>query len=458
MNRNDIDALMAVVGAENVITRDNIPDDFAHDELGDEQFFPEVLVKPGSTEEVSKVMKLAYERSIPVTPRGSGTGLCGASVCINGGIMLSTARLNGILDIDAQCLMATVEPGVILLEFQERVEKMGLFYPPDPGEKSATIGGNISTNAGGMRAVKYGVTRDYVKGLEVVLADGRIIELGGKTVKNSSGYSLLHLMVGSEGTLGIITKIVLRLLPLPKKRVSLLVPFPSLEKAIETVPKVMSGRVIPTAVEFMQRDVILASDKYLGKKFPHSEAPAYLLLLFDGSSQTELEGVYETVAEICLAEGAWDVLIADTSDRQSAIWEARGAFLEAMNAMSEIDEVDVVVPIHLIGQFIRYTEDLSRKYGMRILSFGHAGDGNCHVYILRDEIPKDRWKPMVEKCMDEMYRMGFTLGGNVSGEHGIGVAKRRFLAQKAGEDHMSIMRAIKQSFDPKGILNPGKIV
>ena len=290
--------------AEEVIPGPEIHDDFCHDELAGIHCRPEVLVRARSTEEVSRVMKYAYEHHVPVTPRGQGTGLVGGSVARCGGIMLDLSKMNRVLEVDEENLTLTLEPGVLLMEIAALVEPMGLFYPPDPGEKSATIGGNISTNAGGMRAVKYGVTRDYVRGLEVVLPDGRVIELGGKVVKNSSGYSLLNLIVGSEGTLGIVTKAILRLLPLPRKAISLLVPFPNLASAIETVPLIIKSKAIPTAIEFMEKSVILAAEEFLGRAYPDKSADAYLLLTFDGNSREEIESAYDAVAKTCIDNGA----------------------------------------------------------------------------------------------------------------------------------------------------------
>jgi glycolate oxidase len=258
--------------------------------------------------------------------------------------------------------------------------------------------------------------------------------------------------------LGIITKIIVKLLPLPRKVLTLLVPFPSLEQAIETVPKIIRSRVIPQAVEFMERDVILSAEKYLGKTFPHKTAPAYLLLRFDGSSLSELEEIYELVGDICLESGAEDVLIADTPERQDGLWDARGAFLEALKAESEMDEVDVVVPRDKIAVFIRYTKELEKEYGVRIRSFGHAGDGNMHVYILRDEMDREVWKAKMEEIMDRLYDKGSELGGQVSGEHGIGIAKRPYLIRELGDTLIALQRQIKEVFDPKHILNPGKVI
>jgi glycolate oxidase len=366
--------------------------------------------------------------------------------------------MNKILELDEENLTLTVEPGVLLMEISKFVEDHDLFYPPDPGEKSATIGGNISTNAGGMRAVKYGVTRDYVRGLEVVLPDGKIIKIGGKIVKNSSGYSLKDLIIGSEGTLGIVTKAVLRLLPLPQKTISLLVPFKELADAIETVPLIIKSKAVPTAVEFMEKEVILASEKFLGKPFPDNSADAYLLLTFDGATAGEVENAYEKVAHICLDNGAIDVLISDTRERNEAIWASRGAFLEAIKAStSEMDECDVVVPRKFVADFVKYTKNLQRDFNIRIMNFGHAGDGNLHIYVLRDALGQQEWEAKLEGVFDKLYHRAIELGGQVSGEHGIGIAKKSYLENSLGPGGMTIMRGIKSVFDPGNILNPGKV-
>ncbi|MBW6410481.1 FAD-binding oxidoreductase [Clostridium weizhouense] len=443
---------------ERVFFGDEINEDYSHDELGGIKKMPDIVIQPISTEEVSKVMKYAYENSIAVTPRGSGTGLVGAAVPIKGGIVIDLCRMNKILELDEENLTLTLEPGVLLMEIGKYVEEFDLFYPPDPGEKSATIGGNISTNAGGMRAVKYGVTRDYVRGLEVVLPNGEVVQLGGKVVKNSSGYSLKDLMVGSEGTLGIVTKAILRLLPLPKKALSLLIPFPTLENAIDTVPKIIKSKSIPTAIEFMQRDAILAAEEFLGKSFPDKSSDAYLLLTFDGNSTEEIEKAYENVAKICLDAGAIDVFISDTEERQESIWSARGCFLEAIKALTtEMDEVDVVVPRNKIGEFVKFTHELEKKFNIRIKSFGHAGDGNLHIYILKDDLNESVWKEKLELVMKDMYDRSKELKGQVSGEHGIGFAKKPYLEQSLSSEIFSVMKGIKLAFDPKNLLNPGKV-
>lgn len=441
-----------------VISGSAIHEDYFHDELSGADYPPEIVVRPRSTAEVSALMKYAFENNIPVTPRGQGTGLVGGSVCIHGGIMLDMTAMNKILEIDRENLTMTVEPGVLLMEIPPAIQDLGLFYPPDPGEKSASIGGNINTNAGGMRAVKYGVTRDYVRGLEIVLADGRIMELGGKVAKNSSGYNLLQLIVGSEGTLAVVTKAVLKLIPLPPKAVSLLVPFPSLAQAIGTVPEIIKSPSVPTAVEFMEKAVILAAEEFLGRPYPDKSADAYLLLTFDGNSVEEIEKSYDEVAKICLAHGAFDVLISNTPERNEAIWKARGAFLEAIkSSTTEMDECDVVVPRRLIAEFINFSATLEARIGIRIRSFGHAGDGNLHIYILRDDLPEAEWKTKLEQVFEALYAKAAEMGGQVSGEHGIGYVKRPYLKESRGSDQLELMAAVKHAFDPKGILNPGKV-
>ncbi|MBQ2875744.1 MAG: FAD-binding oxidoreductase [Clostridia bacterium] len=458
LNDCDITALRSIVGEENVLIGEAISPDYAHDELGGIERLPDALVRALSTEQISKVMKLAWERSIPVTVRGSGTGLVGAAVPIEGGILLETTRMNKILELDMDNLTLTVQPGVLLMELAAFAEENDFLYPPDPGEKSATIGGNISTNAGGMRAVKYGVTRDYVRALTVVMPNGEILTLGGKVAKNSSGYSLKDLVIGSEGTLCIICEAVLKLIPLPKLSVSLLVPFKDMKSAIEAVPKIIRSKVTPTAVEYMSRDTILFSESYLGKRFPDTKNEAYILLTFDGSTEEQVERDMNEVAELCLELGAADAYIVDTEERKKSVWSARGAFLEAIKASTtEMDECDVVVPKNKIDEYIKFTHALSDELGVRIPSFGHAGDGNLHIYICRDGLSDGEWENTLAICFDRMYKKAEEIGGLVSGEHGIGYAKKEYLKRQLGETQISLMQGIKQVFDPKNILNPGKI-
>ena len=454
----DIAKLQAIVGESEVFTGDAINPDYAHDELGGISRMPEALVRVRCTEEVSAIMRLAYERNIPVTVRGSGTGLVGAAVPIHGGILLETTKMNKILALDENNLTVTVQPGVLLMELAAFAESHDFLYPPDPGEKSATIGGNISTNAGGMRAVKYGVTRDYVRALTVVLPNGEIQTFGAAVAKNSSGYSLKDLIIGSEGTLAIICEAVLKLVPLPKVSISLLVPFPDMKSAIEAVPHIIRSKVTPTAIEYMSRDTILFSESYLGKKFPDSKNDAYILLTFDGNTDAQVEQDMSTVAELCLQIGALDAYIVDTDERKKSVWSARGAFLEAIKASTtEMDECDVVVPGNKVDTFIKYTHELAAEFHVRIPSFGHAGDGNLHVYICRDALNEEDWENTKAAIFQRMYSKSVELGGLVSGEHGIGYAKKEYLKQQYGETPIGLMQGIKQVFDPRNILNPGKV-
>lgn len=454
----DITKLIEIVGRENVLVDDDISLDYAHDELGTVTKMPDAVVRVTTTEQVSKIMSLAWERVIPVTVRGSGTGLVGAAVSVCGGILLETTKMNRIIELDSDNMTVTVQPGVLLMELAAFVEENDFLYPPDPGEKSATIGGNISTNAGGMRAVKYGVTRDYVRALTVVMPNGEIVKLGANVAKNSSGYSLKDLVIGSEGTLCIITEAVLSVVPLPKASVSLLVPFLDMKSAIEAVPKIFRSKVTPTAIEYMSRDTILFAEDYLGKKFPDKKNEAYILLTFDGNTETQVSEDMKIVAELCLEIGAVDAYIVDTEERRKAVWSARGAFLEAIkSSTTEMDECDVVVPVNKIDEFIRFTHNLAEHTGVRIPSFGHAGDGNLHIYICRDDLSETEWKAVLQNCFDEMYNKAEELGGLVSGEHGIGYAKKDYLRNQLGDISINIMKGIKNVFDEKNILNPEKV-
>ena len=443
-----------------VFAGEEISTDYDHDEMTEYgHAMPEAVLQALTAEEVSQVLAYCNSEHIPVTPRGAGTGLCGGCVPIHGGIVLSTEKMKRVLEVDTRNMTATLEPGVLLLEFPAALEGTGLFYPPDPGEKTATMGGNVMTNAGGMRAVRYGVTRDYVLGMQVVLADGSILELGGKNVKTSSGYSLLDLMIGSEGTLGFLTRLTVRLVPEPHMNLSLLMPFDDLDACIRAVPEILGCGCDPTAVEFMEREVITCAEEYLGKQFPDTSADAYLLVRLDGNDTDALRPAMDTLTTLALSLGARDVLLADTDERKESIWNARGAFLEAIKgSTSTMDECDVVVPRDAIPQFVRRSREISRETGVRICSFGHAGDGNLHIYACRDDLDEQTWARAVRDVMDRLYAAARALNGAVSGEHGIGHAKRSFLLESLGERQLQLMRGIKAVFDPNGILNPGKVI
>lgn len=459
IDQNDIAYLSSLFDEKHFFTGDDIADDYSKDELVGLGKKPDVLIFTRTAEEISKVMKYANENKIPVVVRGSGTGLVGGCVPLEGGIVLCTSKMNKILELDENNLTLTVEPGVLLLEIYEYVESRGYFYAPDPGEKTATIGGNISTNAGGMRAVKYGTTRDWVVGLEVVLPTGEIEQFGKKVVKDSTGYSLKNLIIGSEGTLAIVTKAILKVIPKPKETLSLLVPFETREDAIEAVPEIIKAQLNTIAIEFFERNTILLSEEFLSKKFPEKRNDAYILLTFEGHNKNELRYNYEQAAEICINNlKAIDAFIVDTDDRKDSVWKTRGAFLEAIKSSTiEMDECDVVVPRSEVSNFIKYTYELQDKYNIRIPSFGHAGDGNLHIYICRDNYSKEEFDQILVKVFADLYNKAYAVGGLVSGEHGIGFAKKEYMKEQLGPTQITLMNGIKKVFDPNNILNPGKV-
>ncbi len=459
LDEKDIAFLRDVCGEDRVILGKDIREDFCHDEMEGQSAVPEVMVFVLNATEVSLILYYANQKQIPVTPRGQGTGLVGGAVPIYGGILMNLSKMNRILELDEENFTLTVEPGVLIMDIYDFVEAHDLYYPPNPGEKSASIGGNVATNAGGLSAVKYGVTRDYVRGLEIVTPEGDILEIGGKIAKNSSGYSLVQLVTGSEGTLAVITKIILRLLPKPKVQQSLLVPFQSLSEAIQTVPKIIKTKVIPRSIEFMTQDMLQSSEQYLGRRFPDHTGNAYLLLAFDGNSREEVEKDSDQLAELCLREGAIDAFIIDTDERNEAVWKPRSSYLEIIKASTtDMDECDVVVPISRIADYLEFSRKVEEEAGFRVRSMGHAGDGNLHIYACRDHMDETVWKEKLDEFFTKMYTRAGEIGGKVSGEHGIGLAKRRYQRELEGEDVMRLMRRIKLAFDPNEILNPGKVI
>lgn len=450
--------------SDHVLVGDDINVDYARDEMpiyG--THMPDLVVQPTSTEEVAAVMKICYENTIPVTPRGAGTGLAGGAVPLLGGVLMDTSKMNRILNYDMENFVVEIESGVLLNDLANDCLSKGMMYPPDPGEKFACVGGNVSTNAGGMRAVKYGATRDYVRAMTVVLPTGEITHLGATVSKTSSGYSLLNLMIGSEGTLGIITELTLKLIPAPKETISLIIPYENLEDCIATVPKFFMNHFQPQALEFMEKEIVLASERYLGKSvFPKQvegvDIGAYLLVTFDGDNMEQLEELTEQAAEVVLDAGAVDVLVADTPAKKKDAWAARSSFLEAIEAETKLlDECDVVVPVNQIAKYLTYVKGASEKYDFEVKSFGHAGDGNLHIYTCANDMDEETFKKQVSEFMADIYRKAAELGGLISGEHGIGFGKKGYLAEFAGPVNMRLMRGIKETFDPKMILNPGKI-
>ncbi len=455
-----LSALRNIVGASNVLSGEEEMERYAHDETVGLRAAPEVVVRVTSTEQVSKVLLLAQQQGIPVTPRGAGYGLSGGAVPVHGGIVLTLEKMNHILEIDRENLMVTVEPGVITGDIHRAVEAVGLFYPPDPASlDSCSIGGNIAEGAGGPRAVKYGITQDYVCGLEAVLPSGQIITCGGKLVKNVTGYNLIQLLIGSEGTLAVVTRIVLRLIPLPKVQVDLLVPFDDIQSAADTVSDIIAHRILPTTIEFMERDSIQAVERLLQKEMPYRDAAAHLLIQLDGNVQDAVDADMEVVGELCLERGARDVLVAKDRPTRDRLWEARRLIIDALNHESPVNHMeDVVVPRAKIPHLLKGIKEIAQRHGVRIVSFGHAGDGNVHVNVLRDDLPEEPWEESVPVITEEIYRLSLYLGGTITGEHGIGATRRRYLSLALDEAQTTLMRQIKDVFDPNHILNPGKIL
>ena len=450
--------------SEHVYVGENINPDYARDEMpiyGTKM--PELAVSPRSTQEVAAVMKICYENNIPVTPRGAGTGLTGGAVPLLGGVLMDLSKMNRILSYDLENFVVNIEAGVLLADLAADCLTRGMMYPPDPGEKYACVGGNAATNAGGMRAVKYGTTRDYVRAMTVVLPNGEITHMGAAVSKASSGYSLMNLMIGSEGTLGIITELTLKIIPAPKALASLIIPFRDLRTALATVPKFRMNHMDPQAIEFMEREIVMLSERYVGKAvFPRELngelINAYLLITLDGSEKAEVDRQIEQAAGIALEAGAMDVLIADTNNRIKDAWAARSSFLEAiMEETKLLDECDVVVPVNRIADYLEFVNEQGRICGLEINTFGHAGDGNLHIYQCSNDLDENEFRKRVDTFFDIIYRKATEYGGLVSGEHGIGSGKIRYLEASVGETNMELMRGIKKVFDPKMILNPGKV-
>ena len=458
-----LERLRRVLGEE-LVFGEAVKDDFSHDEMpiyG--KFAPEAVCFPSSTGEVAEVMRICCEECVPVTVRGAGTGLVGGCVPLCGGLVLSTERMNSILAYDMNNLTVTIQPGVLLRDLAADALAHGLMYPPDPGEKTSTVGGNVSTNAGGMRAVKYGVTRDYVLAMTVVLPSGEVLKLGKAVCKTSSGYSLLHLMIGSEGTLGVITELTLKLIPKPIMDVSLLLPFEEISAAIASVPAIKLANLEPQSIEFMERDIVESSAEFTGNPvFPTRvngrDVGAYILVTLVGGSEAELTAKMDRLAEVAERAGAFDVLVVWTDNLKKDVWAARSAFLTAIEADSKLlDEMDVVVPVDRIAEFLAFARAEAEKNGLRLRAFGHAGDGNLHIYCCSNELEEAEFKRRCKLAMDSCYKKCDEFQGQVSGEHAIGHAKKDYLRLSAGETAYGLMAAIKQVFDPKGILNPGKV-
>lgn len=458
------DEIREIVGDKNVIYRN--PEamlQYSHDEVAGPEYakMPDIVVKPISAKEISKVIKLANRENIPVTPRGAGSGLSCGAVPVYGGILLSIERMNRILEIDPANMTCTVEAGVVTNQINEAIKEHSLFYAGYPMSlETCFIGGNVAENAGGGKAVKYGVTGRYVLGMEVVLPNGDIVMLGGKRVKDVTGYNMLGLMVGSEGTLGIFTKIILKLTPLPKAKVALLVLFKTVDEAIGVVPALMTGSgIIPTAIEFMDKLSVQTSCKYLNEHFPYEEAGAMLIIEVDGFSEKEVEEQYDAIGEICTQRGAIEVYVADNHTTSERVWRVRRNIAEAFKVYSPVQSLeDIVVPFAQIPDLVREIEALSAKYGVLIPTYGHAGDGNLHSTPVKPpEMEMEKWKEILPLLLKELYQATFKLGGTISGEHGIGYKRKKYMNLVISKELMTLMKSVKAAIDPKNILNPGKI-
>lgn len=448
-----------VVGKDNVLSEKGKIADYAHDETMGLEGQPDLVVKVENAQQISHLMKLANEYLFPVVPRGGGTGLSGGAVPVHGGVVLSLEKMNKILEIDDENMMAVIEPAVITGVLQAEVEKRGLFYPPDPASlDSCFIGGNLAECAGGARAVKYGVTKDYVCGLEVVLPNGDILNVGGKLLKNVVGYDLINLIIGSEGTLAIITKAILKLVALPKHKIDLLVPFDSYDTASQTIVEIIKSKVTPAAIEFMDQESILSCEKCLERELPFRDSKAQILIELDGDDKEYLEKQAEMVGELCLDKGAKDVLVASTKAQQEQLWEARRKISESLKITGgmKVSE-DIVVPVNKMPQALHEFQELSKKLGVKIVCFGHLGDGNIHVNILRKDLPEEVWENVLPDAINAVFDITVAAGGTISGEHGIGLTKKRYLHKVLAPPVIDIMKQIKKTFDPNNILNPGKI-
>lgn len=454
-------ALAAVLDADGLSMTQEDRERYGHDETENLSFPPAVVVRPTSTAQVQAVVRICAEYELPITPIGGRTGLSGGALSIHGGVGLALDRMNAIVDIDERNLQVTVEPGVITQVLHEAVAAKGLYYPPDPSSKgSCTIGGNIAENAGGPRAVKYGVTRDFVLNLEVVLPNGEVIWTGANTLKNSTGYDLTRLLVGSEGTLGVITRAVLRLVPLPKDTRLMLVPFPSALRACEAVSATFRAGVVPSAMEFMERDAIAWTMRFTeGLPAQLSTDPeAYLLIEVDGDHGDMLMRDCERILEVMEAHGCGEVLFAETSAEKDALWKLRRSVPVSVKAHSVYKEEDTVVPRFELPRLLAGVKEIGARYGFSSVCYGHAGDGNLHVNIIRGTLSDTAWHDELPKAIREIFQLTVSLGGTLSGEHGIGLVQRSYMDIAFNASQLAIMRAIKDVFDPQGIMNPGKVL
>lgn len=455
---NLLQRLVEILGHESVVADGPALEPFGHDETEDLHYAPEVAVLPRSTEQVSRIMALATAHNVPVTPRGAGTGLSGGALPVCGGIVLSVQRMDRILEIDEANMMCRVQPGVVNQRLQEAVAERGLYYPPDPASwGSCQIGGNIAENASGPHGVKYGATKDYVLALEAVLPTGEVFRTGGKLRKDVAGYNLTQLLVGSEGTLAIVTEATLRLVPRPTVRRTIVAPFDDLDRAARAMVAVYQARLAPAALEVVEQAALLAAAEHLARPVPHVEAEAQILLEFDGSDVDAVGRDVARAGEVLLAAGALDVLLADTPAKERELWAVRRCLGEAVKRQAAYIECDTAVPPSEVPALFRGVREIARSHGIRQISYGHAGDGNIHVNVLTDDSDPQTRELRLRPAIDAIFDLAVSLGGTITGEHGVGCVRARDLPKCRDAVALRTMRAIKDAFDPQGILNPGKI-
>jgi glycolate oxidase len=460
LSAKHIEAFKKIAGNEYVLIDEESLNNYSHDETEDLRYLPDVVIKPRTAEEISSILKICNRDKIPVTPRGAGTGLSGGALPHMGGVLLSMERFNSILDIDERNLQVTTEPGVITEVLQNAVKEKKLFYPPDPSSRgSCFIGGNISENSGGPKAVKYGVVKDYVLNLEVVLAGGEIIWTGANVLKNATGYNLTQLVVGSEGTLCIVTRIVLRLIPLPKFDLLMLVPFQSAENACAAVSAIFRAGYTPSAMEFMERDALEWVSKFVDSSAVTigPDVQAHLLIEVDGNNMEVLMQEMEGISAIVQEFDCGDILFADDAQQKAELWKMRRRVGEAVKSHSIYKEEDTVVPRAELPVLLKGVKDIGKKYGFHSVCYGHAGDGNLHVNIIKGDLTDDQWNGSLKEGIKEIFLLVKELGGTLSGEHGIGLVQKEYMDIIFDPTQMRLMKEIKKLFDPNNILNPGKI-
>ncbi|MCW3073556.1 MAG: dehydrogenase [Flaviaesturariibacter sp.] len=450
----------SIVGDKYVFIDEEVLNQYAHDETEDLHFLPDVVIKPGTAEEISAILKICNQYKIPVTPRGAGTGLSGGALPHLGGVLLSIERLNKIIHIDERNLQVTTEAGVITEVLQNTLKEKGLFYPPDPSSRGTCfIGGNIAENSGGPKAVKYGVVKDYVLNLEVVLPTGEIIWTGANVLKNATGYNLTQLMVGSEGTLGIVTKIVLKLLNHPKHDLLMLVPFKSAENACAAVSAIFMAGYTPSAMEFMERDALEWVMRFVDNSIVPIEdnIKAHLLIEVDGNDLEVLMKEMEGISEVAMNFDCSEILFADDAQQKAELWKLRRRVGEAVKSHSVYKEEDTVVPRAELPVLLHGVKEIGKKYGFQSVCYGHAGDGNLHVNIIKGDLSDEAWNGSLKSGIREIFDLVKSLGGTISGEHGIGLVQKEYMDIMFGQKELDLMRQIKMVFDPNDILNKGKI-